>query len=74
MMMSYWKAGEEYLEQVAAEYGIPVAQVFDAFHGPDGTSIPCDQGLLQADCLHPAPDGYLLMATLLHDLGYEPAA
>lgn len=72
-IISYWQAGEEYVEDVAAGYGIPVAQVFDAFHGPDGVAVPCDEGLLQDDCDHPTAEGARVMANLLRELGYELA-
>lgn len=66
----YWKAGMDYVEESAARYGIPVAQVYDAFMGPDGTDDPYTKGLLDDDQLHPNADGAELMADLLNELGY----
>jgi hypothetical protein len=65
-----WKAGMDHVEESAARYGIPVAQVYDAFMGPDGTDDPYVKGLLDDDQLHPNADGAALMADLLDDLGY----
>ncbi len=33
----YWLEAQEFLAETAAKYGIPTAQVFDEFMGPDGT-------------------------------------
>ena len=66
----YWKAGNDYVEESAARYGIPVAQVYDAFMGPDGTDDPYVKGLLDDDQLHPNAEGAALMADLLDELGY----
>jgi hypothetical protein len=68
---SYWKAGMDHVELSAARYGIPVAQVYDAFMGPDGTDDPYLKGLLDEDQLHPSADGAALIADLLDDLGYD---
>jgi hypothetical protein len=77
----YWKAGMDYVEESAARYGIPVAQVYDAFMGPDGTDDPCVKGLLDDDQLHPNAEGVAMMAMgagvtaqveVLHALGYDP--
>lgn len=66
----YWKAGMDYVEESAARYGIPVAQVYDAFMGPDGTDDPYLKGLLDDDQLHPNAAGAALMADLLDQFGY----
>lgn len=73
MILSYWQEGEAYVAEVAAGHRIPVAGVLDAFHGPDGTDVPCDEDLLQSDCDHVTAEGARLMAELLHALGYELA-
>jgi hypothetical protein len=66
----YWKAGMDYVEESAARYGIPVAQVYDAFMGDSGTDDPYAKGLLLDDQLHPNAKGAALIADLLHNLGY----
>jgi hypothetical protein len=66
----YWKAGMDYVEESAARYGIPVAQVYDEFMGSGGTDDPYLKGLLLDDQLHPNADGAALIADLLDQLGY----
>ena len=66
----YWKAGMDYVEESAARYGIPVAQVYDEFMGAGGTDDPYVKGLLLDDQLHPNADGAALIADLLDQLGY----
>ena len=67
---SYWKAGMDYIEESAARYGIPVAQVYDEFMGDSGTDDPYTKGLLLDDQLHPNAKGAALIADLLDKLGY----
>ena len=70
----YWREGQEYVEQVAGQHGIPVAQVFDDFMGTDGLYIDLvADGLVEPDGLHPTAKGAGRMATLVHDLGYDLA-
>jgi hypothetical protein len=66
----YWKAGNDYVEESAARYGIPVAQVYDAFMGPEGTDDPYLKGLLDEDQMHPNAEGAAVMADLLNQFGY----
>jgi hypothetical protein len=66
----YWKAGMDYVEESAARYGIPVAQVYDAFMGPEGTDDPYLKGLLDEDQMHPNAEGAAVMADLLNQFGY----
>ena len=66
----YWKAGMDYVEESAARYGIPVAHVYDAFMGHNGTDDPYVKGLLDDDQLHPNAEGAALMADLLDEFGY----
>jgi len=71
----YWREGQEYVEQVAGQYGIPVAQVFDDFMGTDGLYIDLvADGLVVGDGIHPTADGAERMAMLMHDLGYNLAS
>lgn len=69
----YLQETQEYLEETAAKYGIPVAQVYDEFMGSDGTDDPQDRGLVSTDQRHPTKDGAQLIAEMLHDLGYDYA-
>lgn len=66
----YWKAGMDYFEESAARYRLPVAQVYDAFMGPEGTDDPYLKGLLDDDQMHPNAGGAALMADLLNKLGF----
>jgi hypothetical protein len=66
----YWKAGMDYVEESAARYGIPVAQVYDEFMGLEGTDDPYLKGLLGEDQMHPNAEGAALIADLLDNLGY----
>ena len=71
----YWREGQEYVEQVAGQYGLAVAQVFDDFMGTDGLYIDLvADGLVDPDGMHPTADGAERMATLMHDLGYNLAS
>jgi len=70
----YWQEAQEFFAETAAEYGIPTASVFAEFNGPDGTDDPQDRGLIATDRVHPNEAGALLIAELIHDLGYDFAA
>jgi lysophospholipase L1-like esterase len=71
----YWREGQEYVEQAAGRYGLPVAQVFDDFMGTEGLFIDLvANGLVDPDGMHPTADGAERMATLMHDLGYNLAS
>lgn len=74
ILTPYLQETQEYLEVTAAQHGIPVAQVYDAFMGPDGTNDPQDGGLVMSDARHPTEAGSLLIAQMLHDLGYDLAS
>lgn len=67
----YWQEAQEFFAETAAEYGIPTASVFAEFNGPDGTDDPQDRGLIGTDGVHPSEAGALLIAELIHDLGYD---
>lgn len=73
MTNPYWQEAQEFFAETAANYGIPTAQVFAEFNGPDGTDNPQDRGLLATDRVHPSEAGVLLIADLIHDLGYDYA-
>jgi lysophospholipase L1-like esterase len=68
----YWREAQEYIQQVADGYGIPVAHVFDDFMGTDGAYVDLvAKGLVDPDGSHPTAEGALRIATLMHDLGYD---
>ena len=71
MTNPYWQEAQEFFAETAAKYGIPTAQVFAVFNGPDGTDDPQDRGLIWSDRLHPSEAGVLLIADLIYDLGYD---
>ena len=59
-------------EQAAADaQGVPIAQVWDEFNGPDHTEDPVEKGYIASDGFHPSLEGAQVIADLLHDLGYE---
>ena len=60
----------EQLETVAAERGIPVADVNAAFNGEDYLQVAPD-GYLVPDGMHLAEAGSQVVAALLDDLGYD---
>ena len=70
----FWSDAQEYIEEAASNYGIPVAHVFDALNGPDGLSDPEAKGLMLDDQEHPNEAGARLMADLLDALGYDLAS
>jgi lysophospholipase L1-like esterase len=74
VLYPYWREGQEYVEEVAGEYGIPVAQVWDDFMGSDGAVVDLvEMGLVVPDGIHPTAEGAERMADLMHDLGYDLA-
>ncbi len=71
----YWREAQEYVEEVAGQHGVPVAQVCDDFMGSDGAYIDLvAEGLVEPDGIHPTSEGTERMATLVHDLGYDLAS
>jgi len=70
----YVQETRDFLHETASGYGIPVARVYDEFMGPDGTDDPQDRGLVMTDQRHPTEAGALLIAEMLHDLGYDRAS
>lgn len=70
---SYWLDANEHVHSTAESYNIPVAHVYDAFMGEDGTQPPEDYGLVRSDMVHTTQEGMQLIADLLHEFGYELA-
>lgn len=58
------------VHSTADRYGIPVVPLFEAFNGPDGDENPDDKGYL-SDGIHTSPEGDLVIADLLRELGYD---
>jgi lysophospholipase L1-like esterase len=74
VLYPYWREGQQYVHQVAGEYGIPVAQVWDDFMGSDGAMVDLvEMGLVVPDGIHPTAQGAERMADLIRDLGYDLA-
>ncbi len=67
---AYWKDAQKHIHDVAAQYGIPCASVYDAFMGPNGTDDPAEKGLM-SDITHASEEGAILMAELIRELGYD---
>jgi lysophospholipase L1-like esterase len=72
-LIYHWQAANNYLLQVATDYQIPVARVYQAFNGPNGDQDPFEKGYVGDDSLHPSTKGKELMADLMRELGYEYA-
>jgi lysophospholipase L1-like esterase len=72
LLYPYWHAGQVHVQEAAAEYGIPIARVWDDFMGTDG-EIPnlVDAGLVDPDGIHLTAAGARRVAEMLRDLGYE---
>lgn len=72
MLNDYWRQEQKYIHHVASRYGIPVAEVYDHFMGPEWNQDPAEHGLM-LDKTHTNERGSRLMADLIRDLGYEYA-
>ena len=54
-------------EQAAADaQGVPIAQVWDEFNGPDHTEDPVEKGYIASDGFHPSLEGAYVIACLLY--------
>jgi lysophospholipase L1-like esterase/ketosteroid isomerase-like protein len=69
----YWQDAQKHIHATAAKYGVPVARVYDAFMGPDGSDDPAEKGLM-SDITHASSKGAKLMAQLIRELGYSYAS
>ncbi len=63
-----------YIAGTRTRFGIPVAGVYAAFNGPDGTADPSDspRRYITFDGLHPNDTGHKVIADLLRGLRYAP--
>jgi lysophospholipase L1-like esterase len=59
------------LAAAAASHGIPLADAWTAFMGPDGKTDPVATGDLLDDMTHLTPQGAAKLAALWRSLGYE---
>ncbi len=65
----FWRDANLHVLEQAARYNIPAARVYDAFMGTNGTEDPMEKNLV-SDGFHPTPEGAILIAELLRELGY----
>lgn len=69
----YLDAFNQQLRERVGQHGIEVADVSEAFHGPDGDRDPVAHGLISDDGVHPSSRGHRLIAEQLAALGLELA-
>ena len=70
-MHALFTAANAGVEAAAASHGIPVADAWTAFMGPDGTTDPVTTGNLLEDMSHLTAKGALKLASVWRGLGYE---
>ena len=70
-MHAMYTAANAGVAAAAASHGIPVADAWTAFMGPDGKTDPVAAGLLLDDMAHLTPQGATTLAGLWRSLGYE---
>ena len=61
---------DEMNAHIRAHPGGPVALVYRAFNGPDGTQDPANRNLLLSDGVHPSDRGHIIIATQMTALGF----
>lgn len=69
-----WEAWSDTMRAAAAEFGVPLVSMYDAFNGPDHTADPRLEGYIASDGEHLLPPGREVAAAALHEAGYEPIA
>jgi hypothetical protein len=67
-----WETYNQVIHQAAEQFKIPVANVFEAFNGPNHDEDPREKGYIGSDGIHTSGEGSTVIATLLRELGYEP--
>jgi lysophospholipase L1-like esterase len=67
------RCSSRYRIKVAAEHGIPIARVYEAFNGRNGDEDPLRNGYVITDSLHPSDAGADLIAKLIRERGYACA-
>jgi lysophospholipase L1-like esterase len=70
-MRDMFTAANAGVAAAAASHGIPTADAWTAFMGPDGTTDPVATGDLLDDMTHLTPQGAAKLAALWRGLGYE---
>jgi lysophospholipase L1-like esterase len=70
-LWTHLDAFNRHLTRMAHERGVPVADVADAFHGPDGDQDPVTRGLIAEDGLHPSDRGHAVIAHELAAAGLQ---
>ncbi len=73
VIKQYWMKFNDCIIQAGRRAGIPVAQVFAAFNGPDGNDDPVVKGYIAGDGKHPSDLGKDAIAAEFCKLGYECA-
>jgi len=69
VLNEYWKEANSHLISVCEEYGIPVAQGYEAFMGKNNSKNPQEDGLIDDGGIHTTLKGQETIADLLFDLG-----
>jgi len=70
----WWQEFNKRIVEVAGKHGIPVAKIFEAFHGSGGNDDPAEKNYLDADGRHSSEEGMKVIAAEFHKLGYEYAS
>lgn len=60
------------IEKAGSKYDIPVANIMDAFNGPNHELDPNEAGYIGEDNAHTSEIGQELLAESIHSLGYNP--
>ena len=68
VLNGYWKEPNAHLISVCKENEIPVGRVYDAYMGKNDSKNPEEDGLIN-DGIHTTPEGQVIIADLLYDLG-----
>jgi len=69
--LPYWMRFNGCLAGVSRAHGIPMADIFAAFNGADGSADPAERGLIAGDGLHPSSEGMKLIAAEFRKLRYK---
>ncbi|HEX6231325.1 MAG TPA: SGNH/GDSL hydrolase family protein, partial [Actinomycetota bacterium] len=69
---AHWEAVASTVRQVASEYSVPTASMYDTFNGPGHDEDPVEKGLIGSDGEHPSDKGKAVQVDVLDALGYEP--
>jgi hypothetical protein len=66
-----WEAWSASIGRAAAAYGVRMVSMYDAFNGLDHTEDPREKGYITGDGQHATPEGQRVLATAMHQAGYE---